>query len=73
MFQRIDRDGDKRITSRSILEYLRSNNVDEASEADTAYIIQYFSANPECESLEYQDLLQIIMPCDDPDLRAELC
>ena len=73
VFQRIDRDNDKRITSKEILNYLRSNNVDEATEADTAYIIQYFSANPNTEHLEYQDLLQIIMPCDDPDLRAELC
>lgn len=73
MFQRIDRDGDKKITPMEILNFLRSNNVDEASEADTAYIIQYFAPNANCEYLEYQDLLQIIMPCDDADLRAELC
>ncbi len=53
MFQRIDRDGDKKITSLEILNFLRSNNVDEATEADTAYIVQYFAANSNAEHLEY--------------------
>jgi len=35
------------------LNFLRSNNEDEASEADTAYIIQYFTADPTAKYLEY--------------------
>jgi Ca2+-binding EF-hand superfamily protein len=72
-FMRIDRDGDNKITSREILNFLRSNNVDEATEADASQIVQYFAANAQAEHLVYEDLLQLMMPCDDSDLRADMC
>ena len=53
VFQRIDHDCDKKISSLDILNFLRSNDVDEATEADTSYIIQYYSANPNAEFLGY--------------------
>ena len=52
-----------------LLKFLRENSVEEATEADTYYIVKYFDSN-EDELLDYDDLLQILMPCDDQYLRA---
>ena len=54
-----------------ILKYLRDNGVEEATEADTYYIVKYFDSNDD-ELLEYDDLLQMVMPCDDQYLRAAM-
>ena len=63
-FQRIDRDQDGKISSMEILKFLRDNSVEEATEADTYYIVKYFDSNDD-ELLIYEDLLQLLMPCDD--------
>lgn len=63
-FQRIDRDQDGKISSMEILKFLRDNGVEEATEADTYYIVKYFDSNDD-ELLDYDDLLQMVMPCDD--------
>ena len=70
-FQRIDRDQDSKISSMELLKFLRENGVEEATEADTYYIVKYFDSN-EDELLDYDDLLQILMPCDDQYLRSIL-
>lgn len=54
-----------------ILKFLRDNGVEEATEADTYYIVKYFDSNDD-ELLEYDDLLQMVMPCDDQYLRAAM-
>lgn len=61
-FQRLDRDQDNQITSVELLKFLRSNNVDEATENDCAQLVVYFGADP---GLMYKDFIQICMPCDD--------
>lgn len=43
---------------------LRENGVEEATEADTFYIVRYFDSDHD-EALSYEDLLQLFMPCDD--------
>ena len=53
-----------KISSMEVLKFLRENGVEEATEADTFYIVKYFDSN-EDELLDYDDLLQILMPCDD--------
>ena len=63
-FQRINRNQDGKITSLEILKFLRDNSVEEATEADTHYIIKYFDSNDD-EMLGYDDLMQMMMPCDD--------
>ena len=63
-FQRIDRDQDGKISSIELLKFLRDNGVEEATEADTYYIVKYFDSNDD-ELLCYEDLLQLLMPCDD--------
>lgn len=49
----------------------RENGVEEATEADTFYIVKYFDSDGD-EMLNYEDLLQIVMPCDDQYLRANI-
>lgn len=44
-FQRINRNKDGKITSLEILNFLRSNNFEDATEADTASIVKYFSGH----------------------------
>ena len=54
-----------------VLQFLRDNGVEEATEADTHYIVKYFDSN-EDEMLEYEDLMQMVMPCDNQYLRAAI-
>ena len=44
-FQRIDRDQDSKLSSLEVLRFLRDNGVEEATEADTHYIVKYFDSN----------------------------
>ena len=55
-FQRIDRDQDGRITSLEVLKFLRDNGVEEATEADTYYVVKYFDSDGD-EKLDYEDLM----------------
>jgi len=55
-FQRIDRDQDGKINSIDILKFLRDNGVEEATEADTYYVVRYFDSDSD-DMLVYEDLL----------------
>ena len=54
-----------------LLQFLRSNNVEDASEADSAYIVKYFDSDGD-GLLDYEDLLQMVLPCDDSYLRSAI-
>ena len=43
---------------------MRDNGVEEATEADTYYMVKYFDSDGD-KLLEYEDLMQMVMPCDD--------
>lgn len=49
----------------------RENGVEEADESDCHAITKYFDSEGE-GLLYFNDFLQILMPCDDPNLRAEI-
>eukprot|EP00347_Sterkiella_histriomuscorum_P013646 403363918 len=70
-FMRIDRDQDGFVNSVEIIKFLRENNVEEATEADCFLIVKYFDSDDD-GFLNYQDFLQMLMPCDDQNLRAAL-
>ena len=70
-FQRLNRGQDGHISSMEILMFLRSNNVEDATEADTAYIVKFFDSDGD-GVLDYEDFLQMVMPCDDPYLRSAI-
>ena len=70
-FQRINRNQDGHISSMELLQFLRSNNVEDATEADTAYIVKFFDSD-EDGVLDYEDFLQLVMPCDDAYLRSAI-
>lgn len=54
-----------------LLNFLRSNNVEEATEADTAYVIKYFDSDQD-GLLDPEDLLYLVLPCDNPNLRSTI-
>ena len=54
-----------------LLHFLRSNNVEDATEADTAYIIKYFDSDQD-SLLDPEDLLYLVLPCDNPHLRSAI-
>jgi len=54
-----------------LLHFLRSNNVEFATEADTAYIINYFDSDYD-GLLDPEDLLYLVLPCDNPNLRSAI-
>ncbi len=47
----------------------RDNGVEEATEADCFLIVKYFDSDDD-GNLNFQDFLQIFMPCDNHYLRA---
>jgi len=53
------------------LKFLRENGVEEAIEQDCYLVIKYFNSQND-QFLRYKDFLQIIMPCDNNNLRAEI-
>ena len=67
----MNRKQDGQITSLEILKFLRDNGIEEATEADTHYIIKYFDSNDD-DKIDYEDLMQMVMPCDDQYLRAAI-
>ena len=49
----------------------RDNGIDEATEADCYYIVKYFDSDDD-GGINYSDFLQMLMPCDDSYLRAQV-
>ena len=41
-----------------------------ATEADCYYLVKFFDSD-EDGKLNYTDFMQVLLPCDNPDLRAE--
>ena len=70
-FQRMDRDQDCIITSVDILNFLRQNQIEEINESDCYSIVKYFDSKGH-GNLAFNDFLQIVMPCDEPSLRADI-
>jgi hypothetical protein len=49
--------------------YYRENGIEKATEADCYYVVKYFDSD-EDGCLNFQDFLQVLMPCDNQYLRA---
>lgn len=69
LFQRIDRGEDSFVTSVEILNFLRDNGIHNITEADCYYLVKFFDSD-EDGRLSYPDFMQMILPCDNPSLRA---
>ena len=70
LFQRLDRGEDSFISSMEILNYLRDNGVHNMYEADCYYLIKFFDSDLDGR-LTYPDFMQMVLPCDNPTLRAK--
>lgn len=69
IFQRIDRGEDSFITSVEILNFLRDNGIHNITEADCYYLVKFFDSDVDGR-LNYPDFMQLVLPCDNPALRA---
>ena len=69
VFQRMDRNEDGFVTSLEILNFLRDNDVHSITEAQCYYLVKFFDSD-EDGKLNYPDFMQMILPCDNPYLRA---
>ena len=54
-----------------LFHHYRENGVDEANESDCHAIVKYFDST-QAGLLHFNDYLQLLMPCDEPALRAEI-
>lgn len=52
-----------------ILNFLRDNNVHDMTEADCYYMVKFFDSD-EDGRLHYPDFMQMVLPCDNHQLRA---
>ena len=69
MFQRLDRNGKGLIDSREILEFLRDNKEHSWTESQAFYLMKFYDSDLD-DKLDYTDFLQMVLPCEDPELRA---
>ena len=69
LFQRIDRGEDSFVTSVEILNFLRDNGIHNVTEADCYYVVKFFDSDVDGR-LNYPDFMQMVLPCDNPQLRA---
>lgn len=65
----MDVDQDGVISTHDVLRYLRQCGFDELLEQECQQLVLYFD-NSEQGHLDYNDFMQIILPCDAPTLRA---
>ena len=70
VFNWVDRNQDGFINSMELLNYLRDNQTFGHTEAECYYVIKFFDSD-EDGKLNYPDFLQMLLPCDNPTLRAE--
>ena len=67
-FQRIDRNLSDFISSFELLNFLRDNQINHASEAELFQLVRFFDSD-EDGRLSFQDFLQMLLPCEDNYLR----
>ena len=60
-FQRIDRNRNGFIDSMDVLKFLRDNEFNEETEADTYYLLKFFDVD-EDEKLNYTEFLTMVLP-----------
>jgi Ca2+-binding EF-hand superfamily protein len=70
LFQRFDRNQDGFVTPMELLNFLRDNNVHDMTEADCYYIVKFFDSD-EDGRLNYPDFMQLVLPCDNNNLRSK--
>lgn len=69
-FTRIDRNNSGTITSQEIVQFMRETGSAELSEFEINYVIKFFDSTFR-GCLNYQDFMQIILPCDNQLLRTQ--
>ncbi|CDW76041.1 ef hand family protein [Stylonychia lemnae] len=68
-FQRIDRGCKGYLSIRDFLNFMKDNGVDSMTDLDVQLLINYFDSTSDGKLL-YTDYLQMLLPCDQPYIRA---
>lgn len=71
-FMRIDRTAEENLNGGNILQFLRDNQVFQFTQSDCQKLINFYDSDKN-GFLNYQDFMQIILPCEDMNLRVETC
>ena len=69
-FCRVDRTAQECLDARAILDFLKENSA-AANIGDCARLVKFFDSD-EDGYLSYSDFIQIVLPCDDNMLRAQV-
>ena len=69
-FCRLDRDARECLVARDIMFFLDSNGV-KAEVGDCAKVVRFFDSD-EDGILSYSDFIQMVLPCDNNEMRAEV-
>ena len=69
---RLDRTAEERLNGGNIVGFLRENHVFLFTESDCQKLVNFYDAERN-GFLSYQDFLQMVLPCEDMNLRLETC
>ncbi len=67
-FQRIDRDMREFIDSTRLTDFVRENGVHHITEPELYELVKFFDSD-EDGRLSFQDFIQMVLPCEDNNLR----
>jgi hypothetical protein len=71
-FMRIDRTAEENLNGGNILQFLRDSGVFSFTQNDCQKLINFYDSDRN-GFLNYQDFLQVVLPCEDMNLRVETC
>lgn len=70
-FQRIDRANRGYLDAKDIVRFMKDNGFSTVGELECNHVIKFFDSSSEGR-LYFSDFLQILLPCDHSELRAEV-
>lgn len=70
-FQRIDRNRNHSIAVDEILDFLRENQIYGTTYDEAKYLVNFFDSDSDAK-LNYSEFMQMLVPCDNNQLRLEV-
>lgn len=70
-FCRIDKLAHERVCSHDISSFLKANGCTGIAPSDCAFLIKFFDSDADGQ-MNYDDFLQLVLPCDDSYMRSEV-
>ena len=67
---RMDRTAEEHINGANILQFMRDNQIYQYTQSDCQKLVNFYDTERN-GFLNYQDFLQVVLPCEDMSLRIE--